>query len=190
MSVFNNVLFYFLSDYPWRTAVEPLTSNVIKWFYLPDFAMRPNPLFIFCEFSSFPLSFSFLLVYPHYNKLIFLCNPSPALCRWPPPVAVLLSAVAGVWGGEPSSGAAAGWRQRWNQPKSGSLYLQPVHTSWQLPSLQVSSRTLFLCVYIFHGCDCRLIHTVHHSTFSHFLNMKFKLHTENLHFCMLHASLG
>lgn len=42
--------FLYLSDYPWRTAVHPLTSNVIKWFYLPDFAMRPNPLFIFCEY--------------------------------------------------------------------------------------------------------------------------------------------
>ncbi|XP_034551393.1 piezo-type mechanosensitive ion channel component 2 [Notolabrus celidotus] len=36
-------------DYPWRTAVQPLTSNIIKWFYLPDFAMRPNPLFIFYD---------------------------------------------------------------------------------------------------------------------------------------------
>uniref|UniRef100_UPI0037E7B47C piezo-type mechanosensitive ion channel component 2 n=1 Tax=Semicossyphus pulcher TaxID=241346 RepID=UPI0037E7B47C len=39
----------FCVDYPWRTAVQPLTSNVIKWFYLPDFAMRPNPLFIFYD---------------------------------------------------------------------------------------------------------------------------------------------
>ncbi|XP_028266562.1 piezo-type mechanosensitive ion channel component 2 [Parambassis ranga] len=36
-------------DYPWRTAFQPLTSNVIKWFYLPDFAMRPNPSFIFYD---------------------------------------------------------------------------------------------------------------------------------------------
>nr|XP_049608911.1 piezo-type mechanosensitive ion channel component 2 isoform X1 [Syngnathus scovelli] len=36
-------------DYPWRTAVQPLTSNVIKWFYMPDFAMSPNPLFIFYD---------------------------------------------------------------------------------------------------------------------------------------------
>ncbi|XP_043986054.1 piezo-type mechanosensitive ion channel component 2 [Gambusia affinis] len=36
-------------DYPWRTAAHPLTSNVIKWFYLPDFAMRPNPSFIFYD---------------------------------------------------------------------------------------------------------------------------------------------
>ncbi|KAK2851179.1 hypothetical protein Q5P01_007455 [Channa striata] len=36
-------------DYPWRTAVQPLTSNVIKWFYLPDFAMSPNPSFIFYD---------------------------------------------------------------------------------------------------------------------------------------------
>ncbi|XP_072304739.1 piezo-type mechanosensitive ion channel component 2 [Eucyclogobius newberryi] len=37
-------------DYPWRTAYRPLTSNVIKWFYMPDFAMRPNPLFIFYDY--------------------------------------------------------------------------------------------------------------------------------------------
>ncbi|XP_056158031.1 piezo-type mechanosensitive ion channel component 2-like, partial [Lampris incognitus] len=36
-------------DYPWRTSITPLTSNVIKWLYLPDFAMRPNPLFIFYD---------------------------------------------------------------------------------------------------------------------------------------------
>uniref|UniRef100_A0A3B5L8N6 Piezo TM25-28 domain-containing protein n=1 Tax=Xiphophorus couchianus TaxID=32473 RepID=A0A3B5L8N6_9TELE len=36
-----------LCAYPWRTAAHPLNSNVIKWFYLPDFAMRPNPSFIF-----------------------------------------------------------------------------------------------------------------------------------------------
>ncbi|KAM9855188.1 piezo-type mechanosensitive ion channel component 2 [Aulostomus maculatus] len=36
-------------DYPWRTALQPLTSNVIKWFYLPDFAMSPNPSFIFYD---------------------------------------------------------------------------------------------------------------------------------------------
>uniref|UniRef100_A0A4W6BTH3 Piezo-type mechanosensitive ion channel component n=1 Tax=Lates calcarifer TaxID=8187 RepID=A0A4W6BTH3_LATCA len=39
----------FCVDYPWRTAAQPLTSNVIKWFYLPDFAMRPNPSFIFYD---------------------------------------------------------------------------------------------------------------------------------------------
>lgn len=38
-----------LTDYPWRVAAQPMTSNVIKWFYLPDFAKRPNPTFIFCE---------------------------------------------------------------------------------------------------------------------------------------------
>ncbi|XP_054465286.1 piezo-type mechanosensitive ion channel component 2 [Anoplopoma fimbria] len=36
-------------DYPWRSAVRPLTSNVIKWFYMPDFAMRPNSSFIFYD---------------------------------------------------------------------------------------------------------------------------------------------
>ncbi|XP_072222975.1 piezo-type mechanosensitive ion channel component 2 [Leuresthes tenuis] len=39
----------FCVDYPWRTAAQPLTSNVIKWFYMPDFAMRPNPSFIFYD---------------------------------------------------------------------------------------------------------------------------------------------
>ncbi|XP_068996597.1 piezo-type mechanosensitive ion channel component 2 [Embiotoca jacksoni] len=39
----------FCVDYPWRTALQPLTSNVIKWFYLPDFAMTPNPSFIFYD---------------------------------------------------------------------------------------------------------------------------------------------
>ncbi|KAG9339697.1 hypothetical protein JZ751_023343, partial [Albula glossodonta] len=33
-------------DYPWRTSSQALTSNLIKWLYLPDFAMRPNPVFI------------------------------------------------------------------------------------------------------------------------------------------------
>ncbi|CDQ69784.1 unnamed protein product [Oncorhynchus mykiss] len=33
-------------DYPWRTSSQALTSNLIKWLYLPDFAMRPSPSFI------------------------------------------------------------------------------------------------------------------------------------------------
>uniref|UniRef100_A0A8C9S4R7 Piezo TM25-28 domain-containing protein n=1 Tax=Scleropages formosus TaxID=113540 RepID=A0A8C9S4R7_SCLFO len=33
-------------DYPWRTFSHALTSNLIKWLYLPDFAMPPNPVFI------------------------------------------------------------------------------------------------------------------------------------------------
>ncbi|KAM4738104.1 piezo-type mechanosensitive ion channel component 2 [Anableps anableps] len=40
----------FCVDYPWRTAAQPLSSNVIKWFYLPDFAMKPNPSFIFYDY--------------------------------------------------------------------------------------------------------------------------------------------
>ncbi|CAG6021218.1 unnamed protein product [Menidia menidia] len=39
----------FCVDYPWRAALQPLTSNVIKWFYLPDFAMNPDPSFIFYD---------------------------------------------------------------------------------------------------------------------------------------------
>ena len=52
LSLIQCLLLYsvFLSDYPWRTAVHPLTSNVIKWFYFPDFAREPDPSFIFCEF--------------------------------------------------------------------------------------------------------------------------------------------
>ncbi|KAJ8015812.1 hypothetical protein DPEC_G00000240 [Dallia pectoralis] len=36
-------------DYPWRTSSQALTSNLIKWLYLPDFAMRPAPSFIFYD---------------------------------------------------------------------------------------------------------------------------------------------
>ncbi|XP_031649162.1 piezo-type mechanosensitive ion channel component 2-like [Oncorhynchus kisutch] len=36
-------------DYPWRTSSQALTSNLIKWLYLPDFAMRPSPSFIFYD---------------------------------------------------------------------------------------------------------------------------------------------
>ena len=56
--------YIYLEDYPWRTAAQPLTSNVIKWFYMPDFAMRPNPSFIFCKFIVLFLPlllFSFVL---------------------------------------------------------------------------------------------------------------------------------
>ncbi|KAG7273270.1 hypothetical protein CRUP_009698, partial [Coryphaenoides rupestris] len=40
------VVMQYLLYYPWRTTLQPLTSNVIKWFFLPDFAMRPDPSFI------------------------------------------------------------------------------------------------------------------------------------------------
>ncbi|KAL4646317.1 piezo-type mechanosensitive ion channel component 2-like [Arapaima gigas] len=33
-------------DYPWRTSSHAFTSNLIKWLYLPDFAMPPNPVFL------------------------------------------------------------------------------------------------------------------------------------------------
>ncbi|XP_060788684.1 piezo-type mechanosensitive ion channel component 2 [Neoarius graeffei] len=38
------------TDYPWRKGSKALSSNQIKWFYLPDFAMQPNPSFIFYDF--------------------------------------------------------------------------------------------------------------------------------------------
>ncbi|KAF7695135.1 hypothetical protein HF521_006858 [Silurus meridionalis] len=38
------------TDYPWRTGSNALSSNQIKWLYLPDFAMQPNPTFIFYDF--------------------------------------------------------------------------------------------------------------------------------------------
>ncbi|KAK1157641.1 piezo-type mechanosensitive ion channel component 2-like [Acipenser oxyrinchus oxyrinchus] len=34
------------TDYPWRTGSTSLNSNLIKWLYLPDFARRPNPIFL------------------------------------------------------------------------------------------------------------------------------------------------
>ncbi|XP_048873648.1 piezo-type mechanosensitive ion channel component 2 isoform X2 [Brienomyrus brachyistius] len=37
-------------DYPWRTSNQALSSNLIKWLYLPDFAMRPNPVFILYDY--------------------------------------------------------------------------------------------------------------------------------------------
>ncbi|XP_028841723.1 piezo-type mechanosensitive ion channel component 2 [Denticeps clupeoides] len=33
-------------DYPWRTSATPLSSNLVKWLYLPDYAMQPDPTFI------------------------------------------------------------------------------------------------------------------------------------------------
>ncbi|XP_066558966.1 piezo-type mechanosensitive ion channel component 2 [Amia ocellicauda] len=33
-------------DYPWRTSRQALSSNLIKWLYLPDFARQPDPIFI------------------------------------------------------------------------------------------------------------------------------------------------
>ncbi|KAK2840910.1 hypothetical protein Q7C36_012489 [Tachysurus vachellii] len=37
-------------DYAWRIGSKALSSNQIKWLYLPDFAMQPNPTFIFYDF--------------------------------------------------------------------------------------------------------------------------------------------
>ncbi|XP_067856810.1 piezo-type mechanosensitive ion channel component 2 isoform X2 [Heptranchias perlo] len=36
-------------DYPWRSSVG-LSSNLIKWLYLPDFIKRPNPMFLIYDF--------------------------------------------------------------------------------------------------------------------------------------------
>ncbi|TTL25879.1 Piezo-type mechanosensitive ion channel component 2 [Bagarius yarrelli] len=40
----------FCVDYPWRKGSKALSSNQIKWLYLPDYAMQPNPMFIFYDF--------------------------------------------------------------------------------------------------------------------------------------------
>ncbi|XP_063049296.1 piezo-type mechanosensitive ion channel component 2 [Engraulis encrasicolus] len=40
----------FCFDYPWRTSAGALTSNLIKWLYLPDYAMQPNPEFILFDY--------------------------------------------------------------------------------------------------------------------------------------------
>ncbi|XP_056403769.1 piezo-type mechanosensitive ion channel component 2-like isoform X1 [Hyla sarda] len=39
----------FCTDYPWRTLQLKPSSNLIKWLYLPDFARRPDPGFIFYD---------------------------------------------------------------------------------------------------------------------------------------------
>ncbi|KAM9296584.1 piezo-type mechanosensitive ion channel component 2-like [Gastrophryne carolinensis] len=39
----------FCADYPWRTLPLKPSSNLIKWLYLPDFARRPDPVFIFYD---------------------------------------------------------------------------------------------------------------------------------------------
>uniref|UniRef100_UPI00398F7CE0 piezo-type mechanosensitive ion channel component 2 n=1 Tax=Pristiophorus japonicus TaxID=55135 RepID=UPI00398F7CE0 len=36
-------------DYPWRASLG-LSSNLIKWLYLPDFIKRPNPMFLIYDF--------------------------------------------------------------------------------------------------------------------------------------------
>ncbi|XP_078092171.1 piezo-type mechanosensitive ion channel component 2 [Mustelus asterias] len=36
-------------DYPWRSSLG-LSSNLIKWLYLPDFIKRPNPMFLMYDF--------------------------------------------------------------------------------------------------------------------------------------------
>eukprot|EP00079_Xenopus_tropicalis_P032030 XP_017945801.1 PREDICTED: piezo-type mechanosensitive ion channel component 2-like [Xenopus tropicalis] len=40
----------FCSDYPWRTSSWSPSSNLIKWFYLPDFAKSPDPGFLIYDF--------------------------------------------------------------------------------------------------------------------------------------------
>ncbi|XP_029467744.1 piezo-type mechanosensitive ion channel component 2-like [Rhinatrema bivittatum] len=40
----------FCKDYPWRTSSGAISSNLIKWLYLPDFARRPNPKFLMYDF--------------------------------------------------------------------------------------------------------------------------------------------
>ncbi|XP_076122839.1 piezo-type mechanosensitive ion channel component 2 [Alosa pseudoharengus] len=40
----------FCFDYPWRTSAGALTSNLIKWLYLPDYAMQPDPAFILYDY--------------------------------------------------------------------------------------------------------------------------------------------
>uniref|UniRef100_A0A3Q2SU17 Piezo type mechanosensitive ion channel component 2 n=1 Tax=Fundulus heteroclitus TaxID=8078 RepID=A0A3Q2SU17_FUNHE len=37
-------------DYPWRFPNSTTHSNVIKWLYIPDFQMKPNPFFLIYDF--------------------------------------------------------------------------------------------------------------------------------------------
>ncbi|XP_032897148.1 piezo-type mechanosensitive ion channel component 2-like [Amblyraja radiata] len=39
----------FCKDYPWRSSLG-LSSNLIKWLYLPDFIRKPNPMFLIYDF--------------------------------------------------------------------------------------------------------------------------------------------
>ncbi|KAM4691993.1 piezo-type mechanosensitive ion channel component 2-like [Rhinophrynus dorsalis] len=41
----------FCTDYPWRTLALRPSSNLIKWLYLPDFAKRPDPVFLIYDFT-------------------------------------------------------------------------------------------------------------------------------------------
>uniref|UniRef100_A0A668U3X8 Piezo-type mechanosensitive ion channel component n=1 Tax=Oreochromis aureus TaxID=47969 RepID=A0A668U3X8_OREAU len=51
----------FCVDYPWRTAVHPLSSNVIKWFYMPDFLIF-QVLILLIFFSSSVIPYDYLLL--------------------------------------------------------------------------------------------------------------------------------
>uniref|UniRef100_A0A6Q2YMR8 Piezo-type mechanosensitive ion channel component n=1 Tax=Esox lucius TaxID=8010 RepID=A0A6Q2YMR8_ESOLU len=37
-------------EYPWRFPNWTMESNVIKWLYIPDFHMKPNPMFLIYDF--------------------------------------------------------------------------------------------------------------------------------------------
>ncbi|XP_069506230.1 piezo-type mechanosensitive ion channel component 2-like [Ambystoma mexicanum] len=41
----------FCVDYPWRMPALGMTSNLVKWLYLPDFARRPDAVFIMYDYS-------------------------------------------------------------------------------------------------------------------------------------------
>ncbi|XP_067904575.1 piezo-type mechanosensitive ion channel component 2-like [Heterodontus francisci] len=40
---------FLCKDYPWRSSLG-MSSNLIKWLYLPDFIKRPNPMFLMYDF--------------------------------------------------------------------------------------------------------------------------------------------
>ncbi|XP_075428719.1 piezo-type mechanosensitive ion channel component 2-like [Ascaphus truei] len=40
----------FCTDYPWRTSSLTFRSNLVKWLYLPDFAKRPDAVFLIYDF--------------------------------------------------------------------------------------------------------------------------------------------
>ncbi|XP_068928415.1 piezo-type mechanosensitive ion channel component 2-like [Petaurus breviceps papuanus] len=40
----------FCKDYPWRSMRPAIHSNLIKWLYLPDFAKKPDALFLLYDF--------------------------------------------------------------------------------------------------------------------------------------------
>ncbi|XP_078509091.1 piezo-type mechanosensitive ion channel component 2-like [Lissotriton helveticus] len=58
----------FCVDYPWRIPGLRMTSNLIKWLYMPDFARRPDAVFIMYDYSLLLLASLQWQVFEEENK--------------------------------------------------------------------------------------------------------------------------